>query len=95
MFGFGFWDVFIIAGILGVQYFLSTRNSVYWGGLIPVAFIVWRTWILFSSNEKFLSYVLILLLGLAFLISGWHEGRRALLKRREQELDKMKSYDLK
>jgi len=33
MFGFGFYDVFIIAGILGVQYFFSTRNSVYWGDL--------------------------------------------------------------
>ena len=95
MFGFGFFDVFIIAGILGVQYFLSTRNSVYWGGLIPLVFVVWRTWILFNENEKFLSYALILLLGLAFLIGGWYEGRNALRKKRKQELDKMRSYDMK
>ncbi|WP_256860574.1 hypothetical protein [Paraliobacillus ryukyuensis] len=95
MFGFGFYDVFIIAGILGVQYFLSTRNSVYWGGVIPLVFVVWRTWIFFNENEKFLSYALILLLGLAFLIGGWYEGRKALHKKRKQELDKMKSHDMK
>ncbi|KKB37196.1 hypothetical protein [Bacillus thermotolerans] len=95
MFGFGFYDVFIIAGILGVQHFLSTRNSVYWGGLIPLVFVIWRTWIFFNENEKFLAYVLILLIGLAFLIGGWYEGRKALHKKRNQELDKMKSYDMK
>jgi len=95
MFGFGFYDVFIIAGILGVQYFLSTRNSVYWGGLIPIVFVAWRTWIFFNESEKLLAYVLILLVGLAFLIGGWYEGRNALRKKRKQELDKMKSHDLK
>jgi len=95
MFGFGFYDVFIIAGILGVQYFFSTRNSVYWGGLIPLVFVIWRTWILFNENEKFLSYVLILILGLAFLIGEWYEGRNALHKKTKQELDKMSSHDMK
>jgi nicotinamide riboside transporter PnuC len=95
MFGFGFYDVFIIAGILGVQHVLSTRNSVYWGGLIPLAFVTWHTWVLFNENEKFLAYVLILLIGLAFLIGGWYEGRKALQKKRKQELDKIKSSDMK
>jgi len=95
MFGFGFFDVFIIAAILGVQYFLSSRNSVYWGGLIPLVFVVWRTWILINEDENFLAYVLILLVGLAFLIGGWYEGRKALHEKRKQELDKMKSYDMK
>lgn len=94
MFGFGFYDVFIIAGILGIQYFLSTRNSVYWGGLIPLVFIVWRTWILWNENENFLHFTLILLLGLAFLLAGWYEGRKALHKKRKQELDKMRSFDM-
>ncbi|GGK08918.1 hypothetical protein GCM10007063_34210 [Lentibacillus kapialis] len=58
MFGLGFYNVFIIAGILGVQYFFSTRDSVYWGALIPLIFIVWRTWLLFTGNENILAYVL-------------------------------------
>ncbi|WP_453989893.1 hypothetical protein [Bacillus nitroreducens] len=95
MFGFGFYDVFLIAGILGVQYFLSTRNSVYWGALIPLVFVSWRTWIFVNENEKFLAYALILLVGLAFLIGGWIEGRKALHKKRMKELDKMKSFDLR
>ncbi|MEK4800696.1 hypothetical protein MHI02_03755 [Oceanobacillus sp. FSL K6-0118] len=95
MFGFGFYDVFIIAGILGVQHFLSTRDSVYWGALIPLVFVIWRTWILFNENENLLAYVLILLVGLAFLFGGWYEGRKALQKKRKQELDKMKSHDIK
>lgn len=95
MFGFGIFDVLIIAGILGVQHFLASRNSVYWGGLIPLAFVVWRTWMYFNGDEKFLAYILILLVGLAFLIGGWYEGRKALHKKRKQELDKMKSHDMK
>jgi len=95
MFGFGVFDVLIIAGILGVQHFLASRDSVYWGGLIPLIFIVWRTWMYFSGDEKFLAYILILLVGLAFLIGGWYEGRKALHKKREQELDKMASIDMK
>jgi len=94
MFGFGFYDVFIIAGILGVQHFLSTRNRVYWGALIPFIFIVWRTGRFFNGNENFLAYVLILLVGLAFLFGGWYEGRTALHKKRKQELNKMRSHDL-
>ncbi|MCJ7842119.1 hypothetical protein MUB24_14640 [Lederbergia sp. NSJ-179] len=95
MFGYGVYDVLIIAGFLGIQHFFSTRNNVYWGGVIPVIFVVWRTWVFFTENQSFLKYVLILLVGLAFLIGGWHEGRKALQKRRKQELDKMKSRDLK
>ncbi|WP_273126219.1 hypothetical protein [Bacillus weihaiensis] len=95
MFGYGFYDVFIIAGILGLHYFLSTRNSVYWGGFIPLLFVVWRTWLLIDGSESFLSYVLMLILGLAFLIGGWYKGRVDLQNKIKQELDKMKSHDLK
>lgn len=95
MFGYGGYDVFIIAGFLGLQYFFSTRNSVYWGGIIPVIFVVWRTWLFFANNESFLSYVLVLILGLAFLIGGWVNGRKSLIEQRKKELNKMKSFDMK
>lgn len=95
MFGYGAYDLFIIAGFLGIQYFFSTRNSLYWGGVIPVIFVVWRTWIFVTNDERVLSYVLVLLLGLAFLIGGWAEGRKSLTERRKKELNKMKSLDMK
>ena len=94
MFDFGLYNVLIYAGVLGVQYFFATRNSVYWGALIPVIFVTWRTWILFTSDERVLSYVLILLLGLAFLIGGWIKGRETLKERRKKELDKMRFHDM-
>ncbi|WP_121641198.1 hypothetical protein [Virgibacillus sp. Bac330] len=95
MFGFGFFDAFIAAGLFGLQYFLSSRNSVYWGGIIPLLFVVWRTWTFVNENEKLLHYVLILSVGLAFLIGGWYEGRNVVREKRKQELNKMKSYDMK
>jgi len=95
MFGYGSYDVLIIAAILGIQHILSTRNNIYWGGLIPVIFVIWYTSLFFINNEKFLSYILILILGLAFLIGEWVNGRNSLIKRRKKELDKMKSFDMK
>ncbi|MGN7313544.1 hypothetical protein ACTHQ4_20875 [Alkalicoccobacillus gibsonii] len=94
MFGYGAFDLFLYAGFLGIQYFLSTRNSLFWGGLLPVVFIIWRTWIFFTNGESLLSFVIVLLLGLAFLISGWVTGRKALSERRKKELNKMKTLDI-
>ena len=95
MFGFGFYDVFIIAGILGIQYFLSTRNSFYWGALIPLIFISWRTWMLFTARiDSVLAYVLILIVGLFFLAAQWHSGRESLHNHRKKELNKMKAHDM-
>lgn len=39
--------------------------------------------------------MLILLVGLAFLIGEWYQGRNALREKRNQELNKIKSHDLK
>lgn len=96
MFGFGFYNVFIIAGMLGLQYFFSTRNSVYWGAIIPIAFLAVLTWMLVTNRiEHTLVYILILLAGMLFLIAEWNRGRKSLHKRREKELEKMATYDMK
>lgn len=96
MFGFGFYDVLIIAAFLGVQYFLSTRNHVYFGAIIPVIYTAWLTWMFATSRfeSSLLAYILILLVGLAFLIEQWHQGRKSLRERRKKELEKMKSHDM-
>lgn len=96
MFGFGFYDVLIIAGFLGIQYFMSTRNSVYWGAVIPALFFTWLTWMLLTDRiESILLYGVIILLGSFFLIEQWKEGRKSLRNQRKKELEKMKSYDMK
>lgn len=49
---------------------------------------------LFTNGESLISFVIVLLLGLAFLISGWVTGRKALSERRKKELNKMKTLDI-
>ncbi|GGP11588.1 hypothetical protein [Oceanobacillus neutriphilus] len=95
MFGFGIYDAFMIAGFLAIQYFLSTRNNAYWGAVIPVLLVFWLTWSLITGRiESVLAYALILLVGMIVLAMEWHEGREALSKRRNKELDKMRSQDI-
>ena len=93
---FSFYIVFIAAGALAVQSFLSTRDHVYWGSILPVAYIVLLTWMLLSNRmESVIIYVPILLLGLLFLIAEWRRGRKYVFKKRKKELDKMKIFDMK
>lgn len=92
----GFYGVFIIAGILAVQFFFSTRNNVYWGAILPVAYILFLTRMLVTNpNENTIGYIMYLLLGLLFLIAEWNGGRKYLREKRKKELDKMKTRDLK
>jgi len=92
---FGFFNVFIIAAILAVQFFFSTRNHAYLGAVLPIVYFVLLTWSYLSNRmESFLGYILYLLLGLFFLIAEWRGGRKYLLEKREKELEKMKTLDL-
>ncbi|MCP3742024.1 hypothetical protein [Rossellomorea sp. BNER] len=91
-----FYGVFIVAGVLAVQYFFSTRNSIYWGAVIPVSYIVFLTWMLVTNRiESTIGFILSLLLGILFLIAEWNGGRKYLHKKRRKELDKMKTHDMK
>ncbi|MGI8351984.1 hypothetical protein NiCM35_19695 [Niallia circulans] len=91
-----FYGVFITAGILAVQFFFSTRNSIYWGAVLPLLYIGFVTWMLATDRiESFIAYILILLLGILFLLAEWSGGRKYLHEKRRKELDKMKSHDMK
>jgi len=95
MFGFGdIYDVLIIAGFLGLQYFLSTRHSIYWGIILPVSFIVWRGIIIFTTDVNVLAQILITIVGLVFLLAQLSAGRKHLKEKQRKELEKMKSHDL-
>lgn len=79
MFGMGrFYDVLLIAGILGVQYFLSTRKNAFWGLVLPFAFFIWRMMVLLTEEVDVSFHLAITILGLAFLIGQWKVGRRAV-----------------
>ena len=93
---FGFYGVFMFASVLAVQYFFSTRNHVYWGAILPVAYIVMLTWLLLSNRlESTIGYVLYLMLGLFFLVAEWKAGRKYLQEKRKKELAQIKTRDMK
>lgn len=86
----------IIVGILAVQYFLSTRNNVVWGAVIPVAYVIFSIWMLVTDRyEGTLHFILYLLLGLLFLLGEWITGRKTLKQKRNKELNKMRSHDMR
>ncbi|WP_100329970.1 hypothetical protein [Bacillus xiapuensis] len=93
---YGFYGVFIAAGVLAVQFFFSTRNNVYWGVIMPIAYVLFLTWMLATTRiDSTLGYVLSLLLGLIFLIAEWVSGRKYLQEKRKKELDKIKIRNMK
>lgn len=79
MLGFGAYDFLIYAGFLGVQYFLSTRKSSYWGAIIPILFVSWLSWKFITAQiESVIAYIVILLVGILFLSEQWSMGRKVL-----------------
>ncbi|WP_068673516.1 hypothetical protein [Oceanobacillus sp. Castelsardo] len=90
-----FYRIFIIVGVLAVHYFFSTRNSIFWGAIMPVAYFVYLTWTFVTNRlESTIGYILILLIGMLFLIAEWSRGRKSLHEKRKRELDKMTTHDL-
>ena len=93
---FGFDRVLVAAGVLAVQFFLSTRSRAYWGALIPIAYAACLTWMFATDRiESAMQYVLVLLAGLLFLFGEWRSGRIYYAQKRKKELDKMVAADLK
>jgi len=95
MFGFGIFDVLIIAGALAVQYFFSSRHHVFWGAIIPVIFTGFMIQQFLTDRiGTWLEFVLLLLLGLAFLTAEWGNGRRSLREKQKKELQQMQTQDM-
>lgn len=90
------YGVLITAGVLAIQYFFSTRNSGFWGALIPISYIIFLTWMFVTNRiESALAFILALILGILFLFGEWIGGRKYLSEKRRKELDKMKAFDMK
>src|SRR5699024_295963 len=85
--------------ILGCQYYLSRKRNVWWGAILPIAYFLVLIYGCVSetyfTRENTTSFILALLGGLAFLLSGWINGREALKRKEKKELEKMKLKDLK
>ncbi|MGZ9785879.1 hypothetical protein, partial [Bacillus pseudomycoides] len=78
------------------QFFLSSRNNIYWGAILPVAHSVFLT-LLFITNriESTIGFILYLLLGMLFLCVEWNLGRKYFHKKIQKELDKIETLNMK
>ncbi|MBU6079741.1 hypothetical protein [Allobacillus halotolerans] len=90
-------NILLAIFILVLQHFLSTRNKVFWGGLLPVAYVILLIYLILSGLMDVGSrdFWFIAILGTTILLGEWISGRESLEKKRKQELDKMTSHDLK
>lgn len=83
--------------ILILQYFLSTRNKAFWGGILPVFYAALLLYLkfngIFDGNTK--EFWFLSVLGITILLGIWATGRETIKKKRMKELDKMTSHDLK
>ncbi|MEB2268543.1 hypothetical protein [Priestia megaterium] len=85
----------IFALIFAFQYFLSSRASVYWGAIIPGAYLAYCGWIFTTHQVNHpIKVILLMLLGLAMFLLEWEKGRESFKKKQQNELNKMKTQDI-
>ncbi|MEK4504340.1 hypothetical protein [Bacillus sp. FSL R12-0069] len=86
----------LMAGMSALQYWIGTRHIALLGIILPVGFFTIMTWMYISSIiNNLTSYIILLVIGLFFLVEEWLRGRKSLKKRKYNELNKMKTQDLK
>ncbi|GED12316.1 hypothetical protein [Aneurinibacillus aneurinilyticus] len=67
--------------ILVIQFFLSRRNNVYLGAILPVVYLVTLIYLWFSETLFIKSTLLAAFAGLAALLGIWINGRESLKKK--------------
>ncbi|MBY0091935.1 hypothetical protein H7S74_00510 [Priestia aryabhattai] len=89
--------VAIAIAILG-HHFLSTRASVYWGAIVPMGFLSYCGWRLFTNHQILMDHPvkapLAILFVLFIFIVDWGTGRDSYKKKQQNELNKMKTQDI-
>ena len=80
--------------ILGIQYFLSTRDKGYWGAILPIAYILFLLTLgtIKEGNASELIYPGIF--GIVVLLSEWFSGRDYVEKKRKKEMDKLEIQNM-
>ncbi|MGE7915742.1 hypothetical protein [Lysinibacillus xylanilyticus] len=86
----------LILIVFAVQHFLSTRNNMYWGSLLPIIYIATLISVQFYGifEWSMMQFILFAIVGELFLVGYWMSGRKVLSSKRQKELEKMKAFDL-
>ncbi|PFP33161.1 hypothetical protein COD13_28605 [Priestia megaterium] len=93
------WSTILVIAIAILSHnFLSTRASVYWGAIIPVSFLAYCGWVLFTKHQILIDHPIKAPLAVLFVLSifivEWGVGRDSYKKKQEKELNKMKTRDI-
>lgn len=89
-------EILIVIIVILTQHYLSTRNNPYFGGILPLAYIIVISFFftrLMSGNDKFSSWLAIIG-GLAAFLSIWIKGRETVKKKRQKELERIELNNL-
>ena len=78
-------------GILFIHHFLSRRDNLIWGAILPVGYAGLMIWLFFITKAEFEPFLLV---GLFIFLGIWSEGRISVKKKRQKELDKITLQDL-
>ena len=92
----GIYGLIISILVIGIQFYLSRKKSVYWGAILPVLYLVFIVgWFIKKFGElDTLTLILAAVGGLAFLLSIWINGRDSLKKKIKKEMEKMELHDI-
>ncbi|WP_214721313.1 hypothetical protein [Exiguobacterium sp. s192] len=90
------WMGLLYAGILGVQYVLSSQKNVYLGAVVPLLFVAGMTWRYVDvESVSTMHYLLMTGFGLLCLIAEWDRGREVFRTNQEKEWNRMRIQDFK
>ncbi|UTR13119.1 hypothetical protein MM221_10650 [Salipaludibacillus sp. LMS25] len=90
---------FIAIVIVVMQFFLSRSRLVFLGGVLPTLFLLAVIYGWFTNfqglRNDILSFAIISIGGITWLLSFWVSGREAFKKKLSKELEKIELHDLK
>lgn len=88
------WVIAIV--VIGIQFYLSRKENVYWGAILPVLYLVFIVgWFIKKFGEvETLTLLLAAVGGFAFLLSIWINGRDSLKKKIKKEMEKIDLHDI-
>lgn len=91
-----FFPVLIYVLILALQYFLSKTGSKILGLILPIVLIIAVIYMYNSGIIKlvFIPTLILTIIALLFLLGQWSEAQKAIKKKANNELDKMKRKEL-
>lgn len=87
--------IIITVVVFVVEHFLSILKHWAFGGILPLAFLLFSVWCFYSGKlllniQSLFPFRILFLL----LLSSWFNARQSRKKKLHKEIEKMKAHDL-